>query len=83
LDAVRAHLLELAGDREAAVRHYRAAAAKAVNLPERNYLLTQAARLSSETATDERSGMKLSHLPGRTSRLTAWCERCRAHIQDG
>src|SRR5256886_6619919 len=28
LDAVRAHLLELAGDLEAAVRHYRAAAAK-------------------------------------------------------
>jgi RNA polymerase sigma factor (sigma-70 family) len=48
LDAVRAHLLELAGDREAAVRHYRAAAAKTANLPERNYLLTQAARLSSE-----------------------------------
>jgi RNA polymerase sigma factor (sigma-70 family) len=49
-DAVRAHLLELAGDREAAVRHYRAAAAKTANLPERNYLLTQAARLSSEPA---------------------------------
>jgi RNA polymerase sigma factor (sigma-70 family) len=48
LDAVRAHLLELAGDREAAIRHYRAAAAKAANLPERNYLLTQAARLSGE-----------------------------------
>jgi RNA polymerase sigma factor (sigma-70 family) len=47
LDAVRAHLLELAGNLEAAVRHYRAAAAKTANLPERNYLLTQAARLSS------------------------------------
>jgi predicted RNA polymerase sigma factor len=46
LDAVRAHLLELAGDREAAIRHYRAAAAKTANLPERNYLLGQAARLS-------------------------------------
>jgi RNA polymerase sigma factor (sigma-70 family) len=46
LDAVRAHLLELAGDLEAAVRPYRAAAAKTANLPERNYLLTQAARLS-------------------------------------
>jgi RNA polymerase sigma factor (sigma-70 family) len=46
LDAVRAHLLELAGDLEAAVRHYRAAASKTANLPERNYLLTQAARLS-------------------------------------
>ena len=46
LDAVRAHLLELAGDCEAAIRHYRAAAAKTANLPERNYLLAQAARLS-------------------------------------
>jgi predicted RNA polymerase sigma factor len=48
LDAVRAHLLEMAGDSEAAVAHYRAAAAKTANLPERNYLLTQAARLASE-----------------------------------
>lgn len=46
LDAVRGHLLELAGDREGAIRHYRLAAGKTDNLPERNYLLTQAARLS-------------------------------------
>ncbi|HUJ30083.1 MAG TPA: sigma-70 family RNA polymerase sigma factor [Candidatus Acidoferrum sp.] len=46
LDAVRAHLLERAGDREGAVRHYRAAAGKTGSLPERNYLLAQAARLS-------------------------------------
>jgi len=54
LDAVRAHLLELAGDHEGAVTHYRAAAGKTGSLPERNYLLTQAARLSSELklATD-------------------------------
>jgi predicted RNA polymerase sigma factor len=48
LDAVRAHLLELAGDHQGALRHYHAAAAKTGSLPERNYLLTQAARLSSE-----------------------------------
>jgi len=48
LHAVRGHLLELAGDRDGAVRHYRAAARKTGSLPERNYLLTQAARLSSE-----------------------------------
>jgi RNA polymerase sigma factor (sigma-70 family) len=48
LDAVRAHLLELSGDREGAVRHYRSAAGKTGSLPERNYLLTQAARLSAE-----------------------------------
>jgi predicted RNA polymerase sigma factor len=48
LDAVRAHLLEFAGDRQGAIRHYRAAAGKTGSLPERNYLLTQAARLASE-----------------------------------
>ena len=46
LDAVRAHLFELAGDRVAALAHYRAAAKKTASLPERNYLLTQAARLA-------------------------------------
>jgi predicted RNA polymerase sigma factor len=48
LDAVRAHLLELAGDNNGAVSHYHAAAAKTGSLPERNYLLAQAARLSSK-----------------------------------
>lgn len=48
LDAVRAHLLELSGDTEGAIAHYRAAAGKTGSLPERNYLLTQAARLSAE-----------------------------------
>ncbi|HJX89046.1 MAG TPA: DUF6596 domain-containing protein [Pyrinomonadaceae bacterium] len=48
LHAVRAHLLELEGDSKSAVRHYRIAAAKTASLPERNYLLTQAARLSCE-----------------------------------
>jgi RNA polymerase sigma factor (sigma-70 family) len=46
LDAVRAHLLEMAGDCDGAVKHYRAAAGKTGSLPERNYLLMQAARLS-------------------------------------
>jgi RNA polymerase sigma factor (sigma-70 family) len=48
LDAVRAHLLEMAGDREGAAKHYRAAAGKAGSLPERNYLLTQSARVAIE-----------------------------------
>ena len=47
-DAVQAHLLEMAGDRDGAVKHYRTAAGKTGSLPERNYLLMQAARLSSE-----------------------------------
>ena len=46
LHAVRAHLLELAGNHEQAISNYRAAAARTGSLPERNYLLTQAARLA-------------------------------------
>jgi RNA polymerase sigma factor (sigma-70 family) len=45
LDAVRAHLLERAGELGAAVVLYRAAAAKTTSLPERNYLMLRAARL--------------------------------------
>lgn len=45
LDAVRAHLLERAGEREAAVELYRRAALKTTSLPERDYLLLKAARL--------------------------------------
>jgi len=46
LDAVRAHLQEMAGDHETAIKHYRIAAARTTSIPERNYLVTQAARLS-------------------------------------
>ena len=49
LPAVRAHLLEMAGNHQGAIKHYRIAADRAKSLPERNYLITQAARLS-ETA---------------------------------
>ena len=45
LHAVRAHLLELAGDHAAAIAHYRIAANRTTSLPERNYLILQAARL--------------------------------------
>ena len=45
LRAVRAHLLERAGNREAAIEHYRAAAAKTTSIPERDYLITRASRL--------------------------------------
>ena len=50
LDAVRAHLFEMAGDPQAAVTHYRAAAARTTSIPERRYLTTQAARLRAGTA---------------------------------
>ena len=48
LDAVRAHLFEKIGDREAAIKHYRVAATRTTSIPERNYLMTQAARLASD-----------------------------------
>ena len=45
LDAVRAHLLERAGDREAAIALYGRAAGRTASIPERDYLVMQAARL--------------------------------------
>jgi predicted RNA polymerase sigma factor len=53
LDAVRAHLFEMVGDYESAIRHYRAAAGRTTSLPEQNYLMTQAARLDDETKSPE------------------------------
>ena len=46
LEAVRGHLLELAGDVEGARRSYQQAARRAANLPEKHYLALRAARLS-------------------------------------
>src|SRR5262249_6703899 len=45
LDAVRAHLLERAGGCEGGIKQLRAGGGKAGRLPERNYLLKQAAKL--------------------------------------
>jgi RNA polymerase sigma factor (sigma-70 family) len=45
LAAVRAHLLEMAGDLEAARELYRAAAGRTTNLVEQQYLMERAARL--------------------------------------
>ena len=45
LDAVRAHLLEMLGDHEGAIQHYRIAASRTTSIPEMNYLMSQAARL--------------------------------------
>ena len=46
LHSVRAHLLEQAGDTGGAAAEFQAAAARTTNLRERDYLVTQAARLS-------------------------------------
>jgi RNA polymerase sigma factor (sigma-70 family) len=49
LPAVRAHLLEMAGEHDAALENYRAAASMTASLPEQRYLLTRAERLKSRT----------------------------------
>ena len=46
LDAVRAHLLEKAGDAAQAVVFFRRAADRTTSIAERHYLLAQAARLA-------------------------------------
>lgn len=46
LDAVRGHLYERAGDPQRAIAHYRAAAEGTASIPERNYLVTKAAKLA-------------------------------------
>lgn len=45
IDAVRAHLLEISGDHDAARIAYRAAAGRAAGLPQKTYLQARAARL--------------------------------------
>jgi RNA polymerase sigma factor (sigma-70 family) len=45
LAAVRAHVLEMAGDRDAALSGYRTAARRTTSIPERRYLESRAARL--------------------------------------
>jgi predicted RNA polymerase sigma factor len=45
LDAVRAHLLEMAGDDEGARASYRLAARRTTSIPERRYLEARLARL--------------------------------------
>lgn len=50
LHAVRAHLLELAGEVDAAIAEYRTAASRTTNIPEHHYLTTQAGRLNERRA---------------------------------
>jgi RNA polymerase sigma factor (sigma-70 family) len=56
LSAVRAHLLEMMGDRKRAIRQYRIAAGRATSIPERNYLMMQAARLDELAADPQPTG---------------------------
>ena len=53
LDAVRAHLLELSGDAQSAIAHYRAAASKTQSTPERDYLAAKIIRLTESQSKSE------------------------------
>jgi RNA polymerase sigma factor (sigma-70 family) len=55
LDAARAHFLEMAGDFDAAITHYRIAANRTTSIPERNYLMMQAAQLKETTTSSDRT----------------------------
>jgi RNA polymerase sigma factor (sigma-70 family) len=48
LYAVRGHLLEMAGEQQAAIADYRVAASRTASLPEQRYLLERAARLAQD-----------------------------------
>ncbi len=56
VDAVRAHLLERAGEHAEAGAAYTRAARAALNRQEQVYLLAQAARIRAETALDQATG---------------------------
>ena len=45
IDAVRAHLMDLAGDADGAITHYLRAAGRTTSLAERDYLTARADRL--------------------------------------
>ena len=49
VDAVRAHLLEMAGDLEAARAQYRLAARRTLSVPEQRYLESRARRRCAQT----------------------------------
>ncbi len=63
LDAVRAHLLEMAGDRVGARLRYQAASRRTTSLPERSYLEARAARLR-----DDSPGLRASRKRRGSSR---------------
>jgi predicted RNA polymerase sigma factor len=52
LDAVRAHLLEMAGQRDAALAGYQRAARRTTSIPERRYLESRVARLAGQRAPE-------------------------------
>ena len=63
VDAVRAHLYELAGDHDLAARNFRAAAQRTLSLPERAYLRRRAGTATS--AHREKSPVRVNETPTR------------------
>jgi RNA polymerase sigma factor (sigma-70 family) len=69
VDAVRAHLLEMAGDPAAAREAYRSAARRTTSMPERRHLVARAARLADEATPPPRRAATNGDrpvTPGRT-----------------
>ncbi len=67
LDVVRAHLLEMAGDHEAALEHYRIAASHTTNLAEQRYLASRASRLRMREPLAGTPRGAAGHVIGRAS----------------
>lgn len=67
LDAVRAHFLEMLGNYEEAATHYRIAASRATSIPERNYLMTQAARLDEDSKSVDTKAAADRQKPGNAN----------------
>src|SRR6266540_3262151 len=73
LYAIRAHLLELAGDRAAAARDYRDAARRTTSLSEQRYLEARAARLVDESLPEFATGRSdPSEEVDRQGRISTW-----------
>ena len=49
IDAVRAHLFEMAGDQQRAIAYYQAAARRTTSIPERDYLTTKVTRMNEDS----------------------------------
>jgi predicted RNA polymerase sigma factor/predicted enzyme related to lactoylglutathione lyase len=83
LDAVRAHLLEMTGDTEAALAHYRMAAARTTSLPEQRYLATQAARLRARTGGElDMPYVKDPRVDAYIDPLPAWQREIFSKVRD-
>jgi RNA polymerase sigma factor (sigma-70 family) len=70
LDAVRAHLLEMAGDADQAIAHYLRAAGRTTSLAERDYLTAKAAHLREIDSTSRKLPPRRRPNPARSEKLS-------------